>query len=287
MSEQTNSDLTVVTRNVRLHEWIGIATGLFAEHGLSVRMAADSRMSSIPRGATPEVAVDDYAPEHIGSASEWGAVKMAQQNGARLISEFYGLVPFAIIVPETSSISTFDDVRNRRVASVLNTGGYYSLLRDAKARFGGAPFVFVNMPRGERMSAFDKGLVDAAIAFEPELSMALQSGFRCVWRGEVCHLNYVSRRIPRELTDSYVAALKRADAALQAEPEKFLMFWERNMPAAAHGRFDYKKFSQGERLIFRPYAEDLYDTTLSELVEWDVLANKQHAAFDQVTLTAQ
>lgn len=277
------NSITIVTRNVRLHEWVAVDAGLFEQAGLRPTMAVDSRMASVGSGDAPDLAIDGYDAINIGSASEWGAIKKANQSDIKLLSGFYGLVPFAVIVPENSSIRDPQDLRGKRLASVPHTGGYYAVLRQSIGQNGDAPFVFVATPRGQRNQAFRDGIVDAAIAFEPELSIALQSGFRVLAPYEVLHLNYFSSGMQDETVAAYLSVLKAADELICDEPDTWLRLWERSIPREGRGRYNLEKFSRGERLVFAPYTQISYERALKELVDWDVLSGSVATSLGQVS----
>jgi len=73
----------------------------------------------------------------------------------------------------------------------------------------------------------------------------------------------VSATLQREVLTRYFAALRRADEALRADPDRFLPLWERNVPPALRGRdCDIQRFGPGELLVVERYSEDEFEGTV-------------------------
>jgi hypothetical protein len=62
--------------------------------------------------------------------------------------------------------------------------------------------------------------------------------------------------------------LRRADAALRTEPERYVHLWERNVPPPLAGDHDYSRFGRGELLVFEPYPEEAFSEAIAFARRW-------------------
>ena len=117
---------------------------------------------------------------------------------------------------------------------------------------------------GRRLRALKAGEVQAANLLDPEIGIAEQQGLRRIVGGQFKTLFWVSPTLSSDVLRRYFAALRRADGALRAGPERYLHLWARNVPPALQGeRYDVQQLGLGELLVFEPYPEDEYERTVA------------------------
>ena len=106
---------------------------------------------------------------------------------------------------------------------------------------------------GQRLVALLDGEVEAANLLDPEIPIAEARGLRKLAQGEFPVITFwVSPTIGRESLGKFFGALKLAEEALERDTEKYLHLWERNIPPALAGDYDFAYFGRGEKLIFEP-----------------------------------
>jgi hypothetical protein len=73
---------------------------------------------------------------------------------------------------------------------------------------------------------------------------------------------WVAPTVNRDVLQAYFRALKRTDEALARDPERYMPLWERNVPPALKGTYDYSAFGLGEMFVFELYTEEMFQQAL-------------------------
>ena len=69
----------------------------------------------------------------------------------------------------------------------------------------------------------------------------------------------------------YIRALDRAEKAMDADLAKYLPLWELSVPEGfADRKWDYAKFSRGERFVAKPFPEGMFGKVFEEVDRWDL-----------------
>jgi len=59
----------------------------------------------------------------------------------------------------------------------------------------------------------------------------------------------------------YMNGLKRAQMELDFAPEKYRHYYANEIPERYRAKVDVRRFSTGERIVFLPYTEEVYQKT--------------------------
>ena len=98
-------------------------------------------------------------------------------------------------------------------------------------------------------------------------------------------LFWVSPSIPPDLLASYFRALRRADDALRADPERYMPLWEKNVPPALRGQgYDYSRFGLGELLVFERYPDDTYAESVEFARRWGLDGHMRESAYSTLAV---
>jgi hypothetical protein len=262
VTEQTATRrIRVVPHFMRLHEWIAVEEGHFREEGLEPELMADamhqvSSHSGDPYGQRPQDRV--FVEEVANSACAWGSVCNAGAGIGRFVPNLYGVARFAIVAAPGSAITRLHELRDVPVGVGIMAGSHFTTLatleqvlpkEHIRVTHTGGP--------GRRLTALLDGEVEVATLLDPEIPIAAARGLRVLAQGEFRTLFWVSATMGQDVLAAYFRALRRADAALRAEPAKYLHLWERNIPPALRGDHAYGTFGLGEVLVFERFDDDM------------------------------
>jgi ABC-type nitrate/sulfonate/bicarbonate transport system substrate-binding protein len=74
--------------------------------------------------------------------------------------------------------------------------------------------------------------------------------------------------------DKYMKGLQRAQMDLDVAPEAYKHYYLNEIPDRYKARLDVRRFSPGERIVFLPYTDAVYDRTRSWLNERGLFAEQ-------------
>ncbi|HET7265988.1 MAG TPA: hypothetical protein VFL28_15085 [bacterium] len=291
MAEMAGRPVRVVPHFMRLHEWIALDEGYFAAEGLAPELRPDvmHQVSSHARSEyfkRPQDAPFFGAVPVANSACEWGSVCNAGAGMGRFVPDLYGVARFVIFARPASGLRRLGDLRGVPVGVGLMAGSHFTTLRTLEAVLPKDQIRIENVGGpGRRLLALREGEIAAATLLDPEIPLAEAEGFVPLASGEFRTLFWVSPGIPAGVLAAYFNALRRADRALRASPDRYMPLWARNVPPHLSGDHDYARFGLGELLVFEPYPREIYDETVAFVRRWGLGGNMREDAFEVLALT--
>ena len=87
--------------------------------------------------------------------------------------------------------------------------------------------------------------------------------------------------------EKYFAALRRAQADIDLEAEKYKHYWLRELPEDLAKIADPRRFGPGERIVFEPYTREMFEQTHRWMATWDLFTDEDEAKarpFEQAVL---
>src|SRR5581483_558801 len=268
--------IKIVPHFMRLHEWIALDEGLFAAEGLAPEILADDMHQISSHGADvyferPQDRPFRASDKVCSSACEWAVPMNAGAGMGKAVLDVYGVARFALFVAPGSKITRLAQLRNVPVGIGLMAGSHFSFLETMERV----------MPRGcirpeniggpgRRLRALLDGEIAAANLLDPEIAMADELGLRKIAAGEFRTLFWVAATLEPDAAAAYFRAMRQAQAALEAAPERYMRLWERNIPPILNDRsYDLNPFGLGEVLQFEPYVQEDYERTLALARRWN------------------
>lgn len=288
----SRTPVQVVPHFSRLQEWIALDEGFFQEEGLEPEMLQDvmHAVSSHPGdhyGQRPQDLPFVRQMEVVNSACQWGTACNAGAGMGRLVPDLYTVGRFALFTRPGSQIQRLADLRDIPVGIGEMAGSHFTTLHvleqilprtHIRTVHAGGP--------GKRLLALLNGEIEAATLLDPEIAIAEARGLRALARGEFLITFWVSPTIDQHVLQAYFRALKRADESLSRHPERYLPLWERNVPPALQGSYDYSIFGLGEKFVFEPYTEEMFQHALQFAEKWNLHTHIQEIRYSQLIVPA-
>lgn len=282
----TRTPINVVPHFSRLHEWIALEEGYFQDQGLEPEVLTDVMHSVSSHrgdeyGQRPQDLPFVQGEEVANSACEWGTACNAGAGMGRLVPDLYTVGRYAIFARPGSRIERLYELRDVPVGIGVMAGSHFTTLKalgevlpkeHIKTVHAGGP--------GQRLLALLDGEVEAANLLDPEIPIAEAEGLHKLALGEFIVTFWVSPAISQETLGKFFSALKRAEEALEQDTDRYLHLWERNIPPALQGEYDYMKFGRGEKLVFEPYSQEMFEDAMQFAQTWGLHEHVRESRYE-------
>jgi NitT/TauT family transport system substrate-binding protein len=191
----------------------------------------------------------------------------------------YSLSPAGIFVAPESAYQNPEDLAGMEVGVGYHSGSHYSAIQalelfmerdQINLRFSGTPH--------DRTRLLIDRKVPAVNVFGAQFYIAEQLGFRKLVDTTFMMGFLLSSSVDLEDTERYFRALRRAQAEIDLEPERYKHYYTREMPADLLDLVDVRRFGPGERIVFEPYSRDMYERTQRWMQRWDLFSPEQGPA---------
>jgi NitT/TauT family transport system substrate-binding protein len=280
--------INVVPHFSRLHEWVALEEGYFRDVSLEPNMLADVMHSVSGHrgdeyGRRPQDLPFVQEQEVANSACEWGTACNAGAGMGRVVPDLYSVGRYAIFVSPDSRIERLYELRDVPVGIGQMAGSHFTTLKTLgevlpkehiKTVHTGGP--------GQRLVALQEGEVQAANLLDPEIPIAEARGLRKLAQGEFLITFWVSPTISQETLGRFFGALRLAEEALERNTERYLHLWERNVPPALEGDYDYTAFGRGEKLIFEPYSPEMFEDAMQFARSWGLHEHVRESNYERL-----
>lgn len=266
--------IRVVPHFSRLHEWIALEEGYFRDEGLRPEMLSEVMHSVSGHrgeeyGKRPQDLPFVDGEEVANSACEWGSACNAGAGMGKVVPDLYSVGRYAIFVGPRSRIERLYELRNVPVGVGEMAGSHFTTLKilgevlpkeHIKTVHTGGP--------GQRLLALLEGEIEVANLLDPEIPIAESKGLRKIAQGEFVVTFWVSPTMNQQVLGRFFGALRRAEEALEQDPDKHLHLWKNNVPPALAEDHNYAKFGRGEKLIFEPYSQEMFEDAMQFARTW-------------------
>lgn len=284
----------------RLHEWVAEEEGYFAAEGLDYTFiqTGDYGVQQPLRDASGQIRTGAFETfesgrdgANVSCACHWATNAAATERAGRLITTAYSVAPCAILVPPDSPVQRPEDLAGVPVGVGYHSGSHFATLQALEAVL---PPDQVNLtfqgPPNERLDALLDRQVAAATVWGVPLYIAQAHGFRTILDASfMIGFLVTGDEVSATDVDRYLAALRRAQMAIDLHPERYRHHHLKAVPEKYRQRVDVRTFGTGERIVFLPYTREVFTATQQWTLAHGLLADSmaEPFAYEEATLPAQ
>jgi len=265
----------IVNPHGRLQEWVAEEKGYFKHAGLENYTLASHALitKNSPKKVYAKAQVEENKngayqtyeegrDASISCACHWTVNMAASDQHGKLWGECYSVSPCAIVVPGDSNIQSPADLAGVEVHVGYQSGSHYTTIQalepflgtdEIKLKFGGTP--------ADRIDQLLAGLAPAATVFGPQLYMAEQLGFRKILDCTFMISAMIPEGVDIEQVQQYYEALRLAQADIDLMHQPYVHYYLNELPERHAKLIDVKRFGPGERIVFEPYSQSIYEGT--------------------------
>lgn len=270
----------VAPKGMGLNDFVAMQEGLFAAEGLDVEFdwttfrGTQSSWKGLDYLERPQdQPYTKRSEDVVQGACWWGTICNASAGMGRVVTEGYGLSPWAIFVRPKSNIRKPEDLKDVPISVGMRAGSHFNVPYRLEKYLPLENIKTVNTGGfGARLRALLDGEVDAASLLPPQIAMAEQLGLRKIIDDTFKTLWWVPSNSPPEVVHGYMRALKQAERALEADLPKYLPLWRLAVPAEFESLhpWDFGNFGRGERYIDEPLPEEDFGTVFQQVQRWNL-----------------
>lgn len=291
----------IITPHGRLQEWVADELGFFADEGLDYEFrvvtparwsggldgsqSTDNAPSEIRHGAFE--AYEGGRDTDVSCACHWTVNMAASAGHGRLWGDAYSVTPSAIFVPRESPLESPEDLADVPITVGYHSGSHYSTIQALqdflrheriKLHFGGLLH--------DRLALMLDHKVQAANAFGSSYYIVEQLGFRKLIDTTFMIATIVRDGAPLDDVEKYFRALKHAQLEIDATPERYLHHHLKEIPTKYHSLIDVRRFGPGERIVFEPYSQSVFERTHQWIEDMQLFPPEQsgHAGYSESVL---
>ena len=283
----------VAPKGMGLNDFVAQQEGFFAAEGIEVEWdiktfrGTQSSWKDLDYGSRPQDKPYAEGDKNlIQCACVWGSISNASAGMGRFVPDCYGVSPWAIFVRPDSKITKPQDLKDVPVSVGMRAGSHFNVPFRLEKVLPLENIKVVNSGGfGARLRALLDEEVAAASLLPPQIDMARQLGLRSVMEDEFHTLWWVPESAPMEDVRAYLRGLHRAEKALNSNLQKYLPLWEKCVPPEfkdAH-KWDYSKFTRGERFVYKPIPREEFDQTLEQVKRWNLDQYLKETSFEKLT----
>jgi NitT/TauT family transport system substrate-binding protein len=276
-----------------LNDFVAEQEGFFADEGIEVEWdiktfrGTQSSWKGLDYKSRPQDKPYTEAKDSslIQCACVWGSISNAASGMGRFVPDCYGVSPWAIFVRPDSKIRKPADLKDVPISVGMRAGSHFNVPFRLEKFLPLDNIKVVNSGGfGARQKALLDGEVEAASLLPPQIDMAKQLGLRMVMEDEFHTLWWVPESAPMEDVRAYLRGLQKAEQALQADLKKYLPLWEKCIPPEFKGthKWDYSKFTRGERFVYQPIPRQEFDQTLEQVKRWELDQYLKEKSFEKL-----
>jgi hypothetical protein len=276
-------DRFIIEPHFRLQEWVAEEKGYFADEGLDyvfqelIRSTSGRHHDRGDRiGAFQSFERGREAA--VSCACHWTVGVAASTGKGKLFANAYSIAPSGVFVPPDSPVKSPEDLAGVPISVGYQSGSHYSTIQ-ALEQYLPADQISLSFAEGMLFARLDNllnGHSPASALFNGPYYFAEQLGFRKVIDTTFMIATMITGTPDLEDVRKYMAALRRAQRDIDLRPERYTRYYRNEFPERYHHRMDTRRWGPGERLVFQPYTQDMYEQTFGWI--------SAHGIFDQSTL---
>ena len=256
----------------RLQEWVAEEKGYFAAEGLEYSFVHDGDygIGSVQRDNAGQIKTGAFetfeagrSGANVSCACHWATSAAASEGSGQLVTTAYSVAPCAIVVPPESPVRRPEDLARVDIGVGYHSGSHFATLQALEQVLPGDQIsLSFQGPPNERLDALLGRQVPAATVWGVPLYITEAFGFRKVVDATfMIGFLVTGSGVSRDDVEKYLAALRRAQADIDLQPDRYKHYHLRAVPEKYHDQVDVRAFGPGERIVFLPYSREVYTAT--------------------------
>ena len=276
----------IVEPHFRLQEWVAEEKGYFRAEGLDyefrelIRSTDGQHHNKVNEGAFQSIEKGREA--NVSCACHW-TVNVAASNGhTKLFADAYSIAPAGIFVPADSPVRTPADLAGVPISVGFQSGSHYSTIQ-ALEQYISPDQINLTFEDGmlfHRMELLIEGKSAAAALFSGPYYLAEQLGFRKVIDTTFMIAAMIKGTPDPEDIRRYFRALRSAQRDIDLRPERYTHYYRNEFPERFHAAMDPRRWGPGERIVFEPYAKEVFEQSFEWIAEHEIFAKGKMGSGD-------
>ena len=266
----------------RLQEWVAQESGYFEDEGLDYefKFAApdgadgaplskdtEGDVASVTRGAYELYQESGDGSKgvdacDVSSACHWAVNQASASHFGRMWGRAYSVTPSGIYVPPESTVRTPQDLVDVEIAVGYHSGSHFTAIQALEVFL--APeqvkLRFIGRPMARLDAALDRS-VPALSVWGMAQNVLEQHDFRKILDTTFMIGFLFPADVEEADIEKFMNAMRRAQMAIDLTPERYKHYYLKELPERFHDGVDVRRFGNGERIVFLPYSEEMYQET--------------------------
>ena len=284
----------IIAPHMRLHEWVAEEKGYFADTGLDYEFrdelySTSGRKHDLGDRVGAYQTIEKGRTSDVSCACHW-TVNVAASNGhAKLYADCYSMAPAGIFVPASSPITSPEQLAGVPISVGFQSGSHYSTIQ-ALEQYMPLPDIKLSFADGllfRRMEKLIDGEIPAVSLFSGPYYFAEQLGFRKVIDTSFMMASMITGDPEPDDVRRYFEALRRAQRDIDFRPEQHTRHYRREFPERFHATMDTRRWGPGERLVFEPYSQQMFDQAFDWIAQREIFPTGEMGAgrYDEAILS--
>lgn len=256
----------VIEPHFRLQEWVAEEKGYFRDEGLDYEFhetvrASDGKIHDKGDKVGAMQSFEAGRTSDVSCACHWTVNVAASKGHGKLYGDLYSVAPGGIFVAADSAIKTPADLAGVPVSVGYQSGSHYATVQ-ALEQFlkpGEINLTYADGMLFARMEKLIDGTAPAVNLFSGPYYFAEQLGFRKVIDTTFMIATMIHGDPDPEDLRKFFNALRRAQRDIDLRPELYTHYYRNEFPERFHARMDTRRWGPGERLVFEPYTEAVFE----------------------------
>jgi ABC-type nitrate/sulfonate/bicarbonate transport system substrate-binding protein len=275
----------VIAPHMRLQEWVAEEKGYFKDEGLEYDffdelVSKDGKKHDLGDKIGAYQTFERGRHSDISCACHW-TVNVAASNGhGKLYADAYSVSPAGIFVPRDSPIEKPGDLAGVPISVGFQSGSHYSTIQ-ALEQYLKPEQINLSFAEGllfRRMELLIDGKAPACSLFSGPYYFAEQLGFRKIIDTTFMIASMITGDPDPEDVKKYFRGLRRAQRDIDLHPERYTHHYKKEFPARFIDQVDTRRWGPGERIVFEPYTQEVYEESFQWIAEHEIFAEGKMGA---------
>ena len=264
----------IIAPHFRLQEWVAVEKGYFDAEGLDYEfreqaISDDGKKHDLGDRIGAYQTFEQGRTCDVSSACHWTVNVAASSGHGKMYGDAYSVSTAGIFVPPESPIRTPEDLAGVTISVGYQSGSHYSTIQ-ALEQYMPLEDIKLSFADGllfRRMERLLDREVQAAALFSGPYYFAEQLGFRKIIDTTFMMATMISGDPEPKDVKAFFRALKRAQKDIDLRPELYTHYYAKEFPPRWHAQMDTRRWGPGERIVFEPYDQQMFDRSFEWISE--------------------